>query len=503
MSEVVVSMTNIHKRFGGIHALNDARLELHRGEVLGLIGENGAGKSTLMNILAGVLSRDSGEITVFGRSADYLRPSDALNDGICMIHQEQNLIPKLNVADNIFIGRETHRGIVIDRARDRKKAQEIMDGMGVHIPVGAMVSELSVAKQQMVEIAKAISFDSKILIMDEPTSALAESEINDLFELIRKLKAQGVSIIYISHRLEELFSITDSITVMRDGAYVDTMKTSESTMDGLISKMVGRVVFEEPKQYSHVPADSPVVLEIRNMESGMIRDASLSLRKGEILGFAGLMGSGRTELMRLIFGADERKSGEVFLNGKKIRIKTPEDAVSYGIGYLSEDRKSLGLATNLPISENIALTCWDDFTKAGIIQRRKMEDRVQAEADRIAIKTPSIYQLVRNLSGGNQQKVVVSKWLIKNCDILIFDEPTRGIDVGAKNEIYKLMNQLVSEGKSIIMVSSELPELLRMSDRIMVMCEGRITGELDIAEATQEKIMHYATLRRESTSVKA
>lgn len=500
MSEIVISMTNIQKRFGGIHALNNARLELRKGEVLGLIGENGAGKSTLMNILSGIIARDSGEIVVFGSPVNYSKPSDALDDGICMIHQEQNLIPKLNVADNIFIGRETRRGLMIDRSEDRRKAQEILDGMGVKISAGAMVSELTVAKQQMVEIAKAISFDSRILIMDEPTSALADSEIEDLFGLIRQMKAQGTSIIYISHRLEELFAITDNITVMRDGAYIDTMKTSECSMDELISKMVGRVVFEEPKQASTAPPDAPVVLEARGLESGMIHNASLKLRKGEILGFAGLMGSGRTELMRLIFGADQKSRGEIYLNGKKLRIKTPRDAVSHGIGYLSEDRKNLGLATNLSVCENIALTCWDDFTRAGVIRRKELERSVQAEADKISIKTPSIYQLVRNLSGGNQQKVVVSKWLIKNCDILIFDEPTRGIDVGAKNEIYKLMNSLVSEGKSIIMISSEMPELFRMSDRIMVMCEGRVTGELDISEATQEKIMYYATLRQEASS---
>ncbi len=490
---IVVSMKNIEKSFAGIHALSGAGLTLMEGQVLGLIGENGAGKSTLMNILSGVLGRDGGEIWVQEKSVDYKNPAEALADGICMIHQELNLMPQLSVADNIFIGRESRKGPILFRSRDAERAKALLDDMGVTIPVGMPVGELSVAKQQMVEIAKGISSHSRILIMDEPTAALSGSEIADLFRLIRQLKENGVSIIYISHRLEELFEITDSITVMRDGAYIDTIETSSSKMEQLIRMMVGRVIYEEPKSCSRVGEDAAVVLEAKHLSSGDIKDASFELREGEILGIAGLMGAGRTELARLLFGADKRKGGEIFKDGKEIHIRSPLDAVRHGIGYLSEDRKELGLAVNLSISDNVSLTCLEEFTHMGVVQGVRVKERVRQEIEKISVKTPSVDQLVRNLSGGNQQKVVIAKWLIKNCQIFIFDEPTRGIDVGAKSEIYKLMNALVEEGKSIIMISSEMPELLRMSDRILVMCEGRITGKLLIQEATQEKIMRLAT----------
>lgn len=493
-NRIVVSMSNIQKHFGGIHALSNACLTLHEGEVLGLIGENGAGKSTLMNVLSGIITCDSGSVEIMGKKVHYTCPEDALNDGICMIHQELNLIPKLSVADNIFIGRESHHGTHLDREKDNFRASEILKSMGVDISPTELITSLSVAKQQMVEIAKGISYESKILIMDEPTSPLSDSEIEDLFRIINQLKVEGCSIIYISHRLEELFTITDNITVMRDGSYIDTLKTSETSMEQLISLMVGRTIYEPPKTSSHVPADSPIVLEAKGMSSKVIHNASFFLRQGEILGFAGLMGSGRTELARLVFGADKKSNGQIFLRGKEVSIKSPVDAVNNGIGYLSEDRKNLGLATNLSIFDNVAMACWDTFSYGASINYKAAEEAVNNQIQQINVKTPSIYQLVKNLSGGNQQKVVVSKWLIKNCDILIFDEPTRGIDVGAKSEIYKLMNHLVKEGKSIIMISSEMPELLRMSDRIIVMCEGNITGELNIEEATQEKIMHFASL---------
>lgn len=492
---IVVSMKNIEKSFGGIHALQGAELTLYKGQVLGLIGENGAGKSTLMNILSGVIKRDKGLIEVGGRSVDYKGPADALADGICMIHQELNLAPELSVADNIFMGRESGRGLMLDRKKDAKLAGEILKSMELAIPVETIVGKLSVAKQQMVEIAKGLSCHSEILIMDEPTAALATGEIKDLFRLIRQLKEKGVSIIYISHRLEELFEITDNITVMRDGTYVDTVETAKCTMERLIGMMVGRVIYEEPKLCSGVPEDAPIVLEARHLSSGEIKDASFVLRQGEILGFAGLMGAGRTELARLVFGADPKTGGKLLRNGKEAVVHSPQDAVRLGIGYLSEDRKNLGLAVNMSIGDNVSLTCLDEFSRAGVVQKKRMEERVKQEIEKIAVKTPSINQLVKNLSGGNQQKVVIAKWLIKNCEVFIFDEPTRGIDVGAKNEIYKLMNTLVEGGKSIIMISSEMPELLRMSDRILVMCEGRITGELTIEEASQEKIMSYATMR--------
>lgn len=495
MEEIVVSMRHISKSFGGIKALEDANLELHKGEVLGLIGENGAGKSTLMNILSGVLMRDGGDVEVFGKTVHYKGPADALNDGVCMIHQETNLMKKLSVADNIFIGRETKKCGILNRMKDQERTKDILKELELNVDPSILVEKLTIAKMQMVEIAKGLSSNAKILIMDEPTAALANQEIEDLFKLIRQLKSKGVALIYISHRLEELLTITDNITVMRDGTYIDTIKTNECSMDMLISKMVGRVIYSEPKQKSNVIPGAPVVLEAKGMSSAIIHDVSFQLRKGEILGFAGLMGAGRTELARLVFGADSRSSGSIYKNGKKIQIRKPKDAVEHGIGYLSENRKDMGLAIKLSISDNVAMTCWPLLAPNGIVKKDIVDKRVREETKKIAVKTPSVDQLVKNLSGGNQQKVVIAKWLIRDCDILIFDEPTRGIDVGAKNEIYKLMNKLVEDGKSIIMISSEMSELLRMSDRILVMREGRITGELDISEATQENIMRYATIR--------
>lgn len=495
MEELAVSMKNIHKHFGGIQALEKAELELRKGEVLGLIGENGAGKSTLMKILSGVYHADEGEVIVSGKKVNYRNPKEALDDGICMIYQELNLVDRLSVSDNIFIGRESGAGILLKRKQDREKAEALLKKMELEVPLDAEVGSLTVAKQQMVEIAKGISYHSKVLIMDEPTAALAVSEIQELFRVIRQLKAEGISVIYISHRLEELFEITDRITVMRDGNYIDTMETSQGTMDELIRKMVGRNISWSKKERSNVKKDAPVVLEVKHMVSKDIKDISLKLRQGEILGLAGLMGAGRTELARLIFGADWRRSGSILRNGKEVKIKTTFDAVSQGIGYLSEDRKGNGLAVDLSVADNVALPNWDDFIRHGVIQFKDMEESVEKAAGAVAVKTPSVHQLVRNLSGGNQQKVVIAKWLLKNSEIFIFDEPTRGIDVGAKNEIYKLMESLIQEGKSIIMISSEMPELMRMSDRILVLCEGKLTGELDIGEATQEKIMEYAVMR--------
>lgn len=495
MEEIVVSMKDIQKRFGGIQALENAQMELRKGEVLGLIGENGAGKSTLMKILSGVYSADKGEVIVNGQTVNYKTPKEALNDGICMIYQELNLVEQLSVADNLFIGREAGTGIVLKRSEDRLRAKKLLDRLELKVSLDARVGELTVAKQQMIEIAKGISYHSKVLIMDEPTAALAISEINELFRVIRQLREEGMSIIYISHRLEELFEITDRITVMRDGCYIDTASTDQETMDGLIKKMVGRTISWDKKNQSNVPDGAPVVLEAIHMNSKDIKDISFKLRKGEILGLAGLMGAGRTELARLVYGADWRKSGTIIRNGREVNIHSTYDAVSQGISYLSEDRKGNGLAINLSVEDNVALPNWTEFTKGMVINFRAMEKSVEEAARSVAVKTPSIRQLVRNLSGGNQQKVVIAKWLLKNSEIFIFDEPTRGIDVGAKSEIYKLMEHLIEQGKSIIMISSEMQELLRMSDRILVLCEGRLTGELDISEATQEKIMEYAVMR--------
>ncbi len=495
MAEIVVSMKDIQKSFPGVHALDGAQIELKRGQVHGLVGENGAGKSTLMKILTGIYNRDSGSVMVKGKEVHYETPGAALDDGISMIHQELNLMPHLTVADNIYIGREPMKGIVLDDAKKNRMAKELLESLNLDIDPRTPIHKLTVAKQQMVEIAKAISFKAEIMIMDEPTAALTSSEIEELFKFIHSLKEKGVGIVYISHRMEELKLITDEITVMRDGQYVGTVSTNDVEISEVISMMVGRTIYEEPKSKSNVSEDAPIVLKVEHLVSKDVKDVSFELRKGEILGFAGLMGAGRTETARLIFGADEKTSGTISIHGKEVNITSPEDAVESGIGYLSEDRKAFGLAIGLSIADNVVLADWDAFTDRGIVNEGRVAKESKKYVEKINIKTPSIKQLVLNLSGGNQQKVVIAKWLVRNSDILIFDEPTRGIDVGAKSEIYKLMNQLVAEGKSIIMISSEMPELLRMSDRIVVMCEGRLTGEIDIAEASQEGIMRYATLR--------
>ena len=495
MAEVVVSMKNIQKRFPGVHALDDAQIELKKGEVHGLVGENGAGKSTLMKVLTGIYEKDSGTVIVKGREVSYKTPADALEDGISMIHQELNLMPHLTVADNIFIGREPKKGLVLDKKKTLQMTKELLQSLHLDIEPDVTVGQLTVAKQQMIEIAKAISLNADILIMDEPTAALTNSEIDELFKFVSDLKKKGVGIVYISHRMEELKIITDDITVMRDGQYVDTVRTKDTEMDQIISMMVGRTIYEEPKTHSMVPKDAPTVLRVEHLSSPAVRDVSFELKRGEILGFAGLMGAGRTETARLIFGADPKTGGKIFVNGREVWIESPQDAVENGIGYLSEDRKAFGLAIGLSVADNTVMAKLDDFVSGGVVNEAKIAAVTKEYVEKLDLKTPSIRQLVRNLSGGNQQKVVIAKWLVRDCDILIFDEPTRGIDVGAKSEIYKLMNRLAGEGKSIIMISSEMPELLRMSDRVLVMCEGKITGEIDISEATQEGIMQYATQR--------
>ncbi len=497
MSEQLLIMSNIEKSFPGVKALSDCRFDLKAGEVHALIGENGAGKSTLMKILTGVYTKDSGSIKFNGKEIEITGPKMAQDEGICIIHQELNLMPHLTIAQNMFIGREggDKKSFFITDKQINEEAKKIFDSMHLTLDPRTKVSELTVARQQMVEIAKALTFNSKILVMDEPTSALTTSEIEELFNIIKKLQARGVGIVYISHRMEELFRISDRVTVMRDGEYVGTKNTKETNLDEIINMMVGRTIFEQPKTQSAVPKDAPTVLKVENLRSRQVKGVSFELKKGEILGFAGLMGAGRTETARLIFGADPMESGSIEVSGKAVVIKHPQDAVKCGIGYLSEDRKRYGLATGLSVVTNTTLACLEDFT-SGILVNSKKESKVSREyVDKLSIKTPSINQLIKFLSGGNQQKVVIAKWLVNDCDILIFDEPTRGIDVGAKSEIYKLMSELTALGKSIIMISSELPELLRMSDRIMVMCEGNLTGTIGIEEATQELIMKYATTR--------
>ena len=496
MGEIILKMQGIQKYFPGVHALDDAQLEIRSGEVMGLIGENGAGKSTLMKILTGIYPKDGGTIEYFGEQIEINGPKDAQNRGICIVHQELNLMQHLTVADNIFIGRESTKGLFLDKAEQNRRTQELLDSLHLTIDPKAEVRTLSVAKQQMVEIAKALSYnDTKILILDEPSAVLTDTEIDDLFTFVNQLKETGVGIIYISHRMDELKRITDRITVMRDGQYVGIRETAVTEIAEIVRMMVGRTIYEEPKTCSAVPADAPVILECEHLNSWQVKDVSFKLKKGEILGFSGLMGAGRTETMRLLCGADPMDSGVIKLNGKEVKIKTPKDAVELGIGYLSEDRKRYGLCLNLSITDNTIMTSINKLFKGPFVNEAKADKASEEYIEKIRTKTPSTKTKVGSLSGGNQQKVVISKWLLRDCDILIFDEPTRGIDVGAKSEIYKLMNQLAAEGKSIIMISSDMPELLRMSDRVVVMCEGRVTGELDISEATQENIMTFATMR--------
>ena len=496
MGDLILSMKGITKFFSGVAALKNAALDLKAGEVVALMGENGAGKSTLMKILTGIYSKDSGEIQYMGQEVCFKGPAESEEAGISIVHQELNMMNDLTVAQNLFIGREEMNGFLIDDKKMNEKARELFKVLKIDINPAEKIGNLTVGKQQMVEIAKAISSKAKVIIFDEPTAALTDSEIEELFKVIRDLKKQGTGMVYISHRMDEINVISDRVIVMRDGEYVGTLITKECCKDDIIKLMVGRAIFGEPKIASNVAKDAPVVLKCENLNRGKaVKDVSFELRKGEILGFSGLMGAGRTEVARLIFGADKKDSGKIFINGKEVTIHTPQDAVAHGIGYLSEDRKRYGLIVDKSVEENTVISSLNDFVKGIFIDKAKSKEVSQKYVESLKTKTPSVSQLVKKLSGGNQQKVVIAKWLVKNSDILIFDEPTRGIDVGAKSEIYALMERLAKEGKSIIMISSELPEVLRMSDRVIVMCEGRITGILDIAEANQEVIMQSATKR--------
>lgn len=495
--KIILKMKGIEKRFKGVYALKNFNFSLKEGEILALIGENGAGKSTLMKILSGIYEKDSGTIEYFGKQLEVNSPKEAEEKGISIVHQELNLMNHLTVAQNIFIGHEPLNSIgLIDDNLMIKKAKSIFKGMNVDVNPSDKIGSLTVGKQQLVEIAKALIHNSKILILDEPTAALTEAETKELFRIIKDLQLTGVSIVYISHRLEELFIISDRITVIRDGEYIDTKLTKETNKDEIVNLMVGRVIYETPKTESKVPQDAKEILRVENLTvQGIVKDISFSLKEGEILGFAGLMGAGRTEIARAIFGADKFDSGKIFVNGKQVYIKSPVDAIKNGIGYLSEDRKRYGLALGLPVSDNMMMGNYNKFSHFLMVQKKDINKTAKEEVKSLNIKTPSINQLVKNLSGGNQQKVVIANWLIKECKILIFDEPTRGIDVGARSEIYSLMERLVSMGKSIIMISSDLVEVLRMSDRILIMSEGKKTGELDIKGATQDDIMRYATMR--------
>ena len=493
MNEVIVSMNNISKTFPGVNALDNVHFELRSGEVMALLGENGAGKSTIMKILSGVYTRDGGTMEIFGKSYDDLTPKQAQEAGVAIIHQELNMCKHLSVAENMFLGREMVGKGILDNRKMRQEARNILNELKIDIDPDQTVGDLPVSKQQMVEIAKALSIHAKILIMDEPTSALTAREIEDLFRIIKDLKAQGCGIVYISHRLEELAEIVDRVTIMRDGQYITDGNFKDMTMDQIITNMVGREIKEKFPRVTCTKGKK--VFEVKNLNAGrMVRDINFSLYEGEIVGFAGLMGAGRTETTRAIFGVDAKESGEFYLDGQKIEIHNPMDAIKSGVVLAPEDRKKDGLCTKLSIRQNLALPNLDIIcNKLGVIRKQK-EDEFCAEAVRnLRIKTPDVEIDSGNLSGGNQQKVVVGKWLARNSRVVIFDEPTRGIDVGAKVEIYNLMNDLKKQGIAVMFVSSEMPEVMGIADRIIVMCDGRITGELMANEASQSQILTMAT----------
>jgi ribose transport system ATP-binding protein len=492
--EVLLKLEGIGKSFPGVRALHNVHLEVRKGEVHALVGENGAGKSTLMKILSGAYTRDAGEIYWEGQPIVIHNPRAAQDLGIGIIYQEFNLVPQLSIAENVWISREPFRNRalqLIDWKEMRRRTQDLLDELHLPLDPKRLVAGLGVAQQQMVEIAKALSLDAKLLIMDEPTSALTDTEINQLFTLIRRLKARGVSVVFISHHLDEVFEICDRGTVLRDGEYIDTVDLAQVSEEDIIRLMVGRNL---DQQYPKVPSErGEEALRVEGLNrEGVLHDISFTAYAGEILGIAGLVGAGRTELMRAVFGADSITSGRVYIFGKETAVKSPQVAIRAGVGLLPEDRKQQGLVLILSVLHNMSMASLDRLTTNLLL--RKDDERKQANGfvDKLRIATPSVNQQVQYLSGGNQQKVVLAKWLASQSRILIFDEPTRGIDVGAKVEVYNLMNNLVANGVAVVMVSSEMPELLGMSDRILVMHEGRIAAELSRQEATQEKVLAAA-----------
>ncbi|SEI01643.1 ribose ABC transporter ATP-binding protein [Halobacillus karajensis] len=488
-----IRMTNIHKAFGKNKVLEGVDIEIKDGEVHALMGENGAGKSTLMNILTGLHKKDKGFVQIDGQETTFDNPKHAEEFGVAFIHQELNIWPEMTVLENLFINKEpvTHFGI-IQTNKMKAIANEQFEKLSISIPLSKEAGQCSVGEQQMIEIAKALMTDAKVIIMDEPTAALTEREIEKLFAVIRSLKQEGVSIVYISHRMEEIFAICDTITVMRDGRTVDTMPIPETSFDEVVRKMVGRELTDRFPNRDAKPGAS--MLQVKNLtRKGVFENVSFEVREGEIVGVSGLMGAGRTEIMRTLFGLDGSYEGEIMINGENVTVKNPSQAVKLGLGFITEDRKEEGLVLDFPIKDNIALPSLHSFTNKGWIGEKREHEFVDLLIKRLTIKTESALTEAKNLSGGNQQKVVIAKWIGIGPKVLILDEPTRGVDVGAKREIYQLMNELTDRGVAIIMVSSELPEILGMSDRVLVVHEGTIAGELSKEEADQEKIMTLAT----------
>ncbi|MGG0658374.1 sugar ABC transporter ATP-binding protein [Rummeliibacillus pycnus] len=490
----MIEMTGIDKAFSGNVVLKDVQFSLVDGEIHALMGENGAGKSTLMKILTGIYERDAGVIKVDGQEVHFKSPKEAEAMGIAVIHQELNILPDLTVAENLFLGNERTIGKsgILKTKEMNKEASRILSQLGLDVDVKTPAGQLSVGKQQIIEIAKAIETHAKVIIMDEPTAALTDREIKTLFKTIRKLQSQGVSFVYISHRMEEIFAICDRITILRDGEYVGVRVIKETNFDEIVKMMVGRELGDRfPERQAKI---GDVKLEVKGLtRNGYCEEINFQLRKGEVLGIAGLMGAGRTEVVQALFGYRKMNKGEIFIDGQKVKISNPIQAKKHGIGYVSEDRKSEGLVVDFSIKENIMLTNLDKASKMGIIDRKKETSFVENLIKKLGVRTSGAMQTAKSLSGGNQQKVVIAKWLGDEPKILILDEPTRGVDIGAKKEIYQIINNLAEQGVAILMISSELPEIIGMADRVLVMHEGKITGEVTKEEMTQEKIMYYAT----------
>lgn len=488
-----VQMTEINKSFGTNHVLESVDFELHAGEIHALMGENGAGKSTLMNILTGLHKKDSGSILIDGKEKYFHNPKEAEEFGLTFIHQEMNTFSNMTVLENMYLNREIKTSFgLLDNKKMAQGADAIFQELQISLDINEQVSNLSVGEQQMLEIAKSLMLNGQVLIMDEPTAALSESEINNLFKIIRKLKEKGVAIVYISHRMEEIFELCDRITIMRDGHSISTYRIKDVEMDQIVRDMVGRDIGDfYPEKTNPI---GEVKFEVKNLSSkNLFHDVSFSVNEGEILGFSGLMGAGRTEIMRAIFGIDSHDSGEILIEGKVVSIKEPFDAIKHGIGFLTEDRKEEGLILDFSLKDNVLLPSVDNFVKKGVIDQKTSNDFVELLLKRLTVKAESMNDTASSLSGGNQQKVVLAKWVGIGPQVLILDEPTRGVDVGAKREIYLLMNELAARGVAIIVISSDLPEVISISDRVVVVREGQIAGELIKEEATQEKIMNLAT----------
>lgn len=491
--KTILKLTNISKTYPGVNALQNVSLEFGEGEVHSIMGENGAGKSTMIKVMSGAIKPDDngGMIEVDGEKITHMTPALSREKGISVIYQEFTLVPTMSVVENIFLGEKVGGKLIPDFKEMRRRAKEIFDEFGVDIDLDAMVSELTPGKQQLVEIAKALTKNVKIMIMDEPSASISVADVKTLFSIIEKLKKKKVTIIYISHRMEEVFELSDRVSILRDGTYIGTKKIEDVDRKELVKMMVGRELNESyPSRHVEI---GETVLEAKDLSGNGDHNISFQLKKGEILGLAGLVGAGRTELAKLIFGAAKIRAGEIWVKGKKVKIANPRQAINLGIGYIPEDRKNEGCFLEFPIDWNISLSNLPRMSKATVMSKKKIDTVSREYAEKLRIKTPSLAQYVKNLSGGNQQKVVVAKTLVARTDIIIFDEPTRGIDVGAKQEIYQLMNDLISQGVSIIMISSEMEELMGMSDRILVMSEGRITGELSKEEFSQARILEMAS----------